>query len=100
MTDKYCNKALIYETSSELRIPEKQVKDLISFFTQQITIEIKSGAMNGVMVPYLGKFQIKHDNLQYKEFFDTLTPDMQKIFNRKEDKRDRMSIFFKPQEKE
>lgn len=99
MPDRYCNKSLLYETSSELKISEKKVAELIQFFTDQIGLEVRSGAMNGVMIPYLGKIQVKHELIQYKDFFHTLTPDQKKLFLRKENNRERVSeVIGKPQD--
>jgi hypothetical protein len=92
---KICNKKLIYEVSTEFKVPDKLVKELTDFYTNQISLEIRKGDMNGVRVPYLGVFQVKHNMQQYKDFFMALTPAFRKMFRRmsKQDNESNMGIL-------
>lgn len=79
LNSKECNSRLIQETANELKVSEKTVNDCLSFYSEFIVGTIRAGNMEGVTVPYLGKFQVKLHLQQYKDFFHALTPEHRKL---------------------
>jgi len=93
---KECNKRLIKEVAEELDITQGQVETVLKEFTDIIATVIKSGTMEGVSIPYLGKIQVKFKTEQYKDLLHSVHPDFKKIL--RSSTHDQVENLFKPNE--
>jgi hypothetical protein len=74
-----CNQRLIKEVADELKSHPSIVAGCIDFYGEFIANTIRAGAMEGVIIPYLGKIQVKLINQQYKDFLHAQTPAFKKM---------------------
>lgn len=74
-----CNRRLIKEVAEELDITQGQVETVLGEFTSIIATVIKSGTMEGVTIPYLGKIQVKFKTEQYKDLLHSIHPEFKKM---------------------
>lgn len=93
---KECNKRLIKEVAEELEITQGQVETVLKEFTDVIATVIKSGTMEGVSIPYLGKIQVKFKTEQYKDLLHSIHPEHKKIL--RGNTHDEVENLFKPNE--
>jgi nucleoid DNA-binding protein len=80
--ERECNKRLINQTAEDLGINISQVENILGHFADFTARTIRSGSLEGVCVPYLGKFQVKVKAQQYKEFLHSLHPVIKKEFQK------------------
>lgn len=78
--DQECNKRLIEQIAIDLKVKNSVVEHIIYSYTAYIANTMKSGTMEGVCVPYLGKFQVKMENQQYKAYLHQLPVPFKQIF--------------------
>jgi nucleoid DNA-binding protein len=74
--DIECNARLIREVAEEQDVTISQVEDILKHVARYTADVIRSGNLEGVMIPYLGKFQVKIKNQQYKDYYHALGKDM------------------------
>lgn len=74
-----CNRRLIEEVATEMSLTKGMVENIIQYHAQYTHRVIKSGTLEGVFFPYLGKIQPKLKLQQYKNFFHALVPQMRKM---------------------
>lgn len=77
-----CNKRLLEEVSEEMGVTQALTQSMLTHYSDFIARTIQLGNLDGVFVPYLGKFQVKHTSLQYKNYIHLLSPPLRKIFER------------------
>jgi nucleoid DNA-binding protein len=86
--EKECNSRIIREIAEDMSLNISQVEHITKHFSEFISGTIHSGSLEGVMVPYLGKFQVKLHSQQYKDFLHSLGKDMKKYFKSNKDAMD------------
>ena len=74
-----CNKELIEEVALENKVTRQLVEEITSHYGHYIATVIRTGSLEGVIVPYLGKFQVKMKSIQYKDYWKALTPEMRQL---------------------
>lgn len=77
--EKTCNTRLIEEVSEEQQVRPAIVDGILKHYNNYIADTIRSGTMEGVMVPYLGKFQVKLKNQQYRAYLHSLHPVFKRV---------------------
>ncbi len=78
--DRECRGRLIREVAEEQDILISTAESIIGHYTKYIADVIRAGSMEGVFVPYLGKFQVKLEYQQYRAYLHSLHPVMKKLF--------------------
>lgn len=76
----HCNKRITREVSEELEQTISLTEEIIDHYSSFIASTISSGNLEGVFVPYLGKFQIKPKSEQYRSFIHSLGAPMKSLF--------------------
>lgn len=76
-----CNRRLIGEVAEEQDLYISQVEGVLQHYSRYIARTIRSGSMEGVTIPYLGKIQVKHRAQQYKRLMFSLPPEWRKLLN-------------------
>lgn len=71
-----CNEAIIRQIAEDMKLNIGTVEDIIKSVSSFTANTIRTGGLEGVMIPYLGKFQVKHRSQQYKDFKFALNKDM------------------------
>ena len=79
---KECNARLIEEVAEELNIPKEQVAEVVKHYASFTVGRIRSGSMEGVTFPYLGKFLVKFRSQQYKDYLQSVGLQMKKLINK------------------
>lgn len=59
-----CNDKVKAETAKLCKVPEGKVEEVMTFLGNYIADVIRSGTMEGVMIPYFGKFRAKNKIVQ------------------------------------
>ena len=80
--EKECNNRIVRDIAEDMKLNISQVEDITKHFSGFISNTIHSGAMEGVMIPYLGKFQVKLNSQQYKDYLHALGKDMKWYFKK------------------
>jgi hypothetical protein len=75
-----CNKRLVTEVSEELGIAQSVTQHALAHFSDFIAATVQIGNLEGVYVPYLGKFHVKHKAQQYKNYLLSLVPSLREQF--------------------
>lgn len=68
------------------------VEHAIHHYGEFIATTIRSGGMEGVFIPYLGKISVKHREQQFKDYIHTLSPIEQTVLRNM--KQDELDIVF------
>lgn len=63
---KTCNKELLQDTVLKTKEKAADVRSAVDFYSRFIAETMKAGAFETVMVPYMGKFQPKTKEIQWK----------------------------------
>ena len=90
-----CNHRIVRTVAEDLKINIEQVEEITKFFTGYIADTIRTGSLDGVTVPYLGKFHVKPYSQQYKDFLHSLGKEMKGYFR---NNKDAAGIIFKTDE--
>ena len=77
--ERECNKRLINEVAEEQEVYISQVESVLQHYSSFIARTIRSGSLEGVSVPYLGKFQVKFKNHQFRSYLHSLHPVFKKM---------------------
>lgn len=80
--ERECNKRLVAEVAEELGINMATVEGVLQHYASFIASTIRSGSLEGVFVPYLGKFQVKLKNQQYRAYLHSLPPMFKQVFTK------------------
>ena len=86
--EKECNNRLIREIAEDMSLNLSQVEDVTKHFSSFISQTIHIGGLEGVMVPYLGKFQVKLHSLQYRHYLHSLGKEMKGYLKNNKDAMD------------
>lgn len=78
--ERECNNHIIREIAEDANLNVSQVEDITKHCSSFIADTIRSGGLEGVMIPYLGKFQVKLHSQQYKDYLHSLGKDMKRYF--------------------
>jgi type II secretory pathway component PulF len=77
--EKECNRRLVKEVSEELEQTQAYTEKILSHYSQFIANTIRSGSLEGVFIPFLGKIQPKLKNQQYRDYLHSLHPVFKKV---------------------
>lgn len=61
---RFCNNDLIIEVAAELNVPEQLVKEIVEAQAKLAAKTIKSGTLQTVILPYLGKLKVNPYHVQ------------------------------------
>ena len=83
--EKECNHRIIREIAEDQNLPISLTEDIIQHTFNYVTDTIRSGSLEGVMIPYLGKFQVKAHSQQYRDYLHSLGKEMKGYFRNNKD---------------
>jgi len=69
-----CNKRIAKEVAEEQNVSLMIVEHAVHHYGEFIATTIRSGGMEGVFIPYLGKIMVKHGEQQFKDYYHSLGP--------------------------
>lgn len=96
MKEKECNARITEETAAEVGQDKKFVEEAVGHFAEFIATTIRSGNMDGVLIPYMGKIQMKPMSAMYHDYLKALTPEMRKLLLAPEAKNNNLKELFNP----
>ena len=76
------NNHIIREIAEDMDMTIIQVEDITKHFSNFIGTTIHSGGLEGIMIPYLGKFQVKLHSQQYKDYLHAIGREMKGYFKK------------------
>lgn len=75
-----CNARLLEEVAAETGLTLASVDSMIAHYGRFTSNVIRSGGMEGIFFPYLGKIHVKHESQQYKAFLHSLPANMKQMY--------------------
>lgn len=84
MQDEYveveCNQRIMKQIGLDLNLPQSLIEDVLKSVSSYTADVIRMGGMEGVMLPYLGKLQVKPESQQYRDYVIALGGEMKGYF--------------------
>lgn len=96
--DIECNGHIIRDIAADMSLNIGTVEDIIKSVTSYVAEIVRCGALEGVMVPFLGKFHIKPYTIQYKNFLYSIGKEMRVYL--KQNPNAAATLAYKPEDDE
>lgn len=80
-TEIECNARILQEVAEETGLYQSAVENMVAHYAQFTANTIRSGTLEGVFFPFLGKIQVKPSAQQYKALYHSTTKQMRDLMD-------------------